>query len=202
MAILISMRIRIAIFPFLALLCACASNIPLEVREDISGEQITLAAVRSDMERYSGHKVRWGGTISSIQNKATDTWIEVVERPLGSYGRPQVSDQSDGRFLVRIDGFLDSATYRVNRSITVYGVLGDSVPGNIGEYSYTYPMVGAYSHYLWNDYDALERYDRYYGYPYRYYPYPYYFYPYRFGFGYNYGYFPHYYFGLGHDFYW
>ena len=196
------MRAYFILFPFMLALCACASNIPLEIREDISGEHITLGVVRADMDRFTGHKVRWGGTISSVQNKATDTWIEVVGRRLGSYGRPQVTDQSDGRFLVRIDGFLDSAIYRVNRPITVFGVLEGSVPGNIGEYSYTYPLVSAHSHYLWDDYDVEDRYDRYYGYPYRYYPYPYYFYPYRFGFGYHYGHFPHYYFGIGHHFHW
>ena len=197
------MRIRLAIYPFLALLCACASNIPLEIREDISGEHITLNAVRADVDRYTGHKVRWGGTISSVQNKATDTWVEVVGRRLGSYGRPQVTDQSEGRFLVRIDGFLDSAIYRVNRPITVYGILAGSVAGNIGEYSYTYPLVGAYSHYLWNDYEPPARYSRYYyGYPYGYYPYPYYFYPYWFDFGFRYRHFPHYYFGLHQHFHW
>jgi outer membrane lipoprotein len=196
------MRARFILFPFLLVLCACASNVPLEIREDISGEHITLDAVRSNVDRYNGHKVRWGGTISSVQNKATDTWIEVVGRYLGSYGRPQVTDQSEGRFLVRIDGFLDAAIYRVNRPITVYGLLEGSVSGNIGEYSYTYPLVRAYSHYLWNDYEPPARYAPYYDYPYGFYPYPYYFYPYRFDFGYRYGHFPRYYFGLHQRFPW
>ena len=196
------MRVHLALFPFIILLAGCASDIPLEIREDISGEQVTLGAVRSDVDQYTGHKVRWGGTIASVQNKATDTWLEVVGRRLGSFGRPLFTDQSDGRFLVRIDGFLDSATYRINRPITVYGILEGSVPGNIGEYSYSYPLVGAYSHYLWEDYDPYEQYDRYYGYPYRYYPYPYYFYPYGFNFGFNYGYFPNYYFGLHQHYHW
>ena len=197
------MRARLILFPFMLMLCACASNIPLEIRDDLSGEHITLDAVHSDMDRYTGHKVRWGGTISLVQNKATDTWIEVVDRRLGSYGRPELTDQSEGRFLVRFDGFLDSAIYRVNRPITVYGILESSVPGHIGEYSYTFPLVKAYTHYLWSDYEPSARYARYYyAYPYRYYPYPYYFYPYWFNFGFHYGHFPYYYFGLHQHFRW
>jgi len=181
---------RVILFPLMLVLGACAGNIPLEIREDISGEQITLDAVHSDINRYTGHKVRWGGIISQVRNKATETLIEVVGKRLGFYGRPQFIDQSGGRFLVRIDGFLDPAIYRVDRPITVYGVLEGSVQGNIGEYPYIYPLVKAYSHYLWDDYQSRARYARYY------YDYPYYFYPYWFNYGFYYGHFPYYYFRL------
>jgi outer membrane lipoprotein len=195
------MYARFMLFPFMLMMGACASNVPKEIREDISGEHITLDAVHSDINRYTGHKIRWGGIISSVQNKATDTWIEVVGKQLGFYGRPQPGDQSEGRFLARIDGFLDPAIYKVDRPVTVYGVLEGSVQGNIGEYSYTYPLVKAYSHYLWDDYGPRSRYARnYYDYPYRYYPY--YFYPYWFNFGFHYGHFPHYYFGSHQHYRW
>jgi len=195
---------RFTLFSCILLLCSCASNIPLEIRENVTEENITVDAARSDSKRFTGHKVRWGGTIASIQNKAQETWIEIVDRPLGSYGRPQINDQSAGRFLARVDGFLDSAIYKVDRPITVFGTIEESVPGNIGEYSYNYPTVRATSHYLWSEYDPYATYYGYpYGYyPYWYYPYPYYFYPYRYNFGFRYGYYPHYYFGLHQHFPW
>ena len=184
------------------MLCACASNIPLEIREDITGENITVDAARSDITRYTGRQVHWGGTISAVENKENDTWIEVVDRPLGSYGRPQISDQTAGRFLVRIDGFLDPAIYRVNRPITVYGTMEGGLMRPIDEHPYLYPLVKAQTYYLWDDYDPYARYARYYDDPYGYYPYPYYFYPYGFDFGYRYGYFPRYYFGLHQHYHW
>ena len=121
------MRVQLALFPFVILLAACASNIPLEIREDITGENITVNAARSDINRYTGRKVRWGGTIAAVENKASDTWIEVVDRRLGAYGRPLFTDQSGGRFLVHIDGFLDPAIYRVNRPITVFGIMESGI---------------------------------------------------------------------------
>jgi len=198
------MRSRFILLACILLLCSCASNVPLEIREDITDENITVDVARSDSNRFTGHKVRWGGTIASLKNKATDTWLEVVGRQLGAYGRPQITDQSMGRFMVRIEGFLDSAIYRVDRPITIFGVLEGSVAGNIGEYSYDFPLVRADSHYLWSDYDPYARYYDYpYGYyPYGYYPYPYYFYPYRYHLGFRYGYYPRYYFGLHHHFPW
>ena len=46
--------------------------------------------------------VRWGGAIASVENRRDETWIEIVERPLNT-------DKSAGRFLARVDGFLDPA---------------------------------------------------------------------------------------------
>ena len=192
------MRVHLALFPFIILLAACASNIPLEIREDITGENITVNAARSDINRYTGRKVRWGGTIAGVENKASDTWIEVVDRRLGAYGRPLFTDQSGGRFLVHIDGFLDPAIYRVDRPITVFGTMESGIMKPIDEHPYLYPLVRAQSYYLWEDYDPYARYPRDYGYPYGYYPY--FFNPYGFDLGFRYGYLPHYYIGL-HQYY-
>lgn len=151
--------------------------------------------------------MRWGGTIASVQNRADATWIEIVERELGAYGRPLETDRSEGRFLARFDGYLDASIYKVDRPITIFGVVKGQVSGFIGDYSYNFPLVHVASHYLWREHDPYADYryrDPYWDYPYWYYPYwyyphgyyPYYYSPYRFHFGFNYRHYPDYYFGL------
>lgn len=195
------MGTRLALFSFILLLVGCASNIPLEIRDDLTGGGITTNAVRADSNRYTGARVRWGGIIASVENKAEETWIEVVGKRLGAFGQPVLSrDQSTGRFLVRIDGFLDPDIYRKNRPITVFGTVEGLIVRAIDEYPYTYPLIRAQSYYLWQDYDYYPRYAHY-PYPYGYYPYPY-FYPYDITFGYHFGPYSRYHFGLHHHFHW
>lgn len=176
----------------LVLLVACASDVPLEIRQDISDNPVTINAVKSNIVRYKGTDVRWGGIIAAVDNNQSDTWIEVVGRDLGSYGQPVGLDDpaARGRFIARIDGFLDPAIYKVNRGITVYGRVEDSVNRSIDKHPYTYPLVKATSYYLWSNnvlYPQRAYYYPYYPYGF-YHPYgPYrYFYPYRFGYYHNY----------------
>lgn len=178
----------------LIMLGGCASNIPLEIRQDITDKNISVKAASENFDLNQGEPVRWGGTIVNVENNVTDTWIEITGKKLGSYGQPLETDQTQGRFIARIEGFLDPAIYKVDRGITVYGKVESRVVRQIDDYPYTYPLINAQSHYLWSE---SERY-RYYGYPY----YPYY-YPYRYGYhlGYGHGFYPRYRFGL-HHYYW
>ena len=198
------MRIIFSLLAALLFLAACASNVPVEIQQDVTNSNASIDAVRSDFSRYEGQKVRWGGTITSVENKVSDTWVEVVGRELGSYGRPKREDQSLGRFLVRIEGFLDPAIYKPDRELTIYGMVESRVVRQIDEHPYTYPLIKAQTYYLWDEYDRY--YDRYaYDYPYSYYPYGYY--PWHYNYGLQYGHhFGHhnpffgYHFGLFHHF--
>ena len=166
----------------LLLLTACAGNVPLNIRQPpVNNPGIREAG--TNLNQYLGQKVRWGGTISAIENKVTDTWIEIVGRELGSYGRPYANDESLGRFLVRIDGYLDPVIYEVNREITIYGVVESTITRKIDEYPYIYPLVKAEEYYLWPEYTYRDI--GYTGYDPYYYPYPFRYYS-RFGFGYGY----------------
>ena len=169
-------------------LTACAGNVPLTIRQPPADDP-GISKVRTDPVLYTGRQVRWGGTISAIENKATETWVEIVGRKLGSYGRPYTSDQSPGRFLVRIEGYLEPEIYTAKREITVYGVVESTITRKIDEFPYTYPLIKASEYYLWPRYTYRNyRYmDVYPYYPDYYSPflYPGHFYPYA-GFGYRY----------------
>ncbi len=182
-------KIIIPLSVVILMLSACASNIPIEIRQDAN--DISIDSVHSDFDLYKGQRIRWGGTITNVENNASDSWIEIVAKDLNSYGRPRITDHSLGRFIVRIDGFIDPAIYKTDRELTVYGVVESRVVRQIDEHSYTYPLIKAEKYYLWRDY--------YHGYYARSYYYPYY-YPYRYHYPFNYYYPYHFGFRFGHHF--
>ncbi len=116
----------------------------------------TLAAAREQPDAFLQTQVRWGGALARVDNRRDETWLEIVEQPLQDNGRPASADDSGGRFLARVAGFLDPAIYATGRPITVVGVLADPAPGQVGEYRYTYPVVLAERHQLWSERRAPE----------------------------------------------
>ena len=172
------------VVPLLAvagLVLAGCTTVPEAIRKP-PADDLQLAAVRPDPERYRDAVVRWGGLIAGVRNDANETVIEIVGRRLDSQGRPRDEDRSEGRFLARVGGFLDPAVYANSRELTVRGVLEGAVEQPIGEYRYRYPKVRVEQLYLWpvrlppDPY--YYRYDPYWTYPWYpwsrpyYYPYP------------------------------
>jgi outer membrane lipoprotein len=129
-------------------LAGCASDIPRPIRE-APDRNIPLAQTLKNPEQYRGTIVRWGGVISSVENRRDETWIEIVERSLDGDGQPRDTDKSAGRFLVRVQGFLDPAIYAPKRLITATGTLHGNSTRTIGEHLYTYPVVHAEHFHLW-----------------------------------------------------
>jgi outer membrane lipoprotein len=130
------------------LLAACASQIPEQIR-NVPENSPSVSAARAGIKRLIGARVRWGGTIANVENRESQTWIEVVARDLQDNARPRDSDRSQGRFLARVDGFLDPAIYSKGREITVVGSLDGQQTRAIDKYEYRYPVVDVQSYYLW-----------------------------------------------------
>lgn len=131
-----------------ALLAACASPVPQPIRNAPAGSPL-VGEVRSNVERYIGTRVRWGGTIANVANRESETWLEIVARDLQDNARPSESDRSHGRFIARVEGFLDPAIYSNDRQITVVGSIDGQRTRTIDEYEYEYPVVDVESYYLW-----------------------------------------------------
>lgn len=130
------------------LLGGCASQVPGPIREGVP-EGPGFKEIRQDPVAHVGERVRWGGTITEVENRESSTWIQVVARDLSNRGRPEREGRSKGRFIAVIEGFVDPAVYAENRLLTVVGRLQEPVTRKIGEYSYRFPVVRAESHYLW-----------------------------------------------------
>lgn len=107
------------------------------------------AQVRANPGNYAGMTVRWGGVIVAVENEAKESVVQVVSRPLARSTRPQETDESWGRFIVRLKGFIDPVDYAPGREITVIGAVDGVEERNIGTYRYSYPLVRATSYYLW-----------------------------------------------------
>lgn len=134
----------------LAQLAGCA--IPPPVYDPIEAADFQgppLAAVRAQPDAFLQMPVRWGGVIARVDNQREKTELEIVEQPLDGRGRPVADDDSAGRFLAQIPGFLDPAIYAVGRSITVVGLLTGTMPGRVGDYHDTFPVVTVDYHRLW-----------------------------------------------------
>lgn len=130
------------------ILSSCASNIPKDIRSDLEGAP-TLAQVHAQPDAFLSQRVRWGGKILKIENKQNASTITVVAFSLNSYGRPENTDQSPGRFIATVNQFLEPELYSKDREITVTGPLQKSVTQNVGEFAYNHPVVQVDNYYLW-----------------------------------------------------
>ncbi len=151
----------------LLLLGGCASNVPMTIQNK-PVPNISYSQVKDNISSNVGQTVRWGGKIISVENREQSTWVEILATRLKSFGRPGSQDKYQGRFIARIDGFLDPEYYAKDKQLTVYGQIEDELTKKIDEHAYQYPVIAVNEYYLWPDY-------RRYRHPY-YYPY---FYPYR-----------------------
>jgi len=176
------------IFSVLLILTGCAPVISKNLKEQ-ADPSLAFGDVIRNPEAFKGRTVVWGGEIIETTNEENgDTVLEVFQRPLSWREEPQETVASEGRFLVRVEKYLDPYVYRKGRKITVGGeILGEEVRP-IGKMDYRYPLVLSKEIYLWT----------YYYYPYSYYPYPYdygpsgYYYPwYPWGWGWGFGYYHH-----------
>ncbi len=141
------MRTLLMLFVVL-LATGCATDIPQAIGER-PPQDLGLAQARAAGQAALGRYVRWGGTIAGVENRAAETWVEIVERRLYRGGRPQQSDASGGRFLARVGYFLDPAVYAAGREVTVAGNVDAFVTRPIGDYPYGYVVLKAEVIYLW-----------------------------------------------------
>ena len=141
------MGTRFALGVTLALV-GCASVIPDDFQAG-ADRTLTLTDIWARPEASRGRTMVLGGEILQVTPKPSATEVEVLERPLGRQDRPEETDESRGRFIVVMDGFLDPAIYGPGREVTVVGDVEGVTPRPIGEVTYTFPLLrGRYLH-LW-----------------------------------------------------
>lgn len=128
---------------------ACAPVFPKEVTDRID-RHVFFKELKSDPDRFKGIWVMLGGVIVSSKNMQEGTLIEVLQKPLDSDGRPLETDQTEGRFLVESDQFLDSAVYHRERLITIVGEVAGKKAMPIDEIMYQFPLISAKALHLWS----------------------------------------------------
>lgn len=131
----------------LLLLSAC-SQVPELIRKAPVDNPMP-AEVQQEEQRFIGSHIRWGGSIVQVENKQSESWIEVVGRRLGTNGKPVTGDTSLGRFIAVIPGFIEPTIYQKDRLLTVYGKVEKTITRTVGDYDYLYPVIMTVEHYLW-----------------------------------------------------
>ena len=154
---------RLIIICCLVFFSGCAHVISKDLRNKVDPSLTFERAIQNPIA-YKGKTVVWGGEIvETINQKNGTTEIEVLQLPLDSTDAPKLSNDSEGRFLILANKYLDPYLYQKGRRITVAGeILGEQLKP-LGEMDYRYPLVSSKQIHLWEEY---------YYYPY---PYPYYY---------------------------
>ncbi|MCE5313267.1 MAG: Slp family lipoprotein [Nitrospiraceae bacterium] len=129
------------------LVAGCAHVISKEVLTS-AGPQPPSEKLFANPDIFKGKTVIVGGVIASSKNTADGTYIEVVSKPLSSTGRPQKTDTSYGRFIIRYTGFLETSVYAKDREITVAGIVNGTKTEKLGEIDYRYLLITAREIYL------------------------------------------------------
>lgn len=164
----------------LVLFSASCSVISSRLREQALPDR-PLPELLQNAEQYRGRTVILGGYIIETLNKPDQTLIKVLQTPLSFGDEPGEKDDSQGRFIVVHEGFLDPEVYKKDRIITVAGTIMGLESEDIGMCPYACLKIKSLQIHLWREYDYRYPYyspyyydDPYYYYPSRrYYPYPY-----------------------------
>ncbi|MDA8360468.1 MAG: Slp/YeaY family lipoprotein [Gammaproteobacteria bacterium] len=138
---------RIIVVGIILMLAGCAAPVPPALRAP-GVTRTSVVAARAHIVP-PGVMVRWGGVIGHVTNGARATWLQIISLPLREDGRPRRSLHSGGRFLARINGFLDPDVYAVGREVTVVGTFSGFKRETIGHFPYDFPVVHVRSQFLW-----------------------------------------------------
>jgi outer membrane lipoprotein len=104
---------------------------------------VLFEKLEADPDSFQGKIIIVGGEIAKVSNVHEGTLLEVIQRPLDYWGKPERTKKTGGRFLVFHQGTLNMLAYAPGINITVAGeVLGTSIP-MIGNKQYDYPVVSS-----------------------------------------------------------
>ena len=144
----------VSLLSLLLLVSACAGT-PDYTKYGASA--VTPQRISMQPQLAAGKAVLWGGLIMKTVNLKDRTQVEVLAYPLDGSERPQIDQQSLGRFIFEKPGYLEPASYTRQRQVTVVGTVTGTLPGRVGNADYNYPVVSVSQHTLWPRY---RRYDR------------------------------------------
>jgi outer membrane lipoprotein len=143
-------RQAILVVLIVAALTGCGSVISRQTLSRVD-RKVTFDDLRANPDAFIGRTVLVGGRIINTTARKEETWVEVLELPLGRRDRPEDTDASRGRFLVRFSGFCDPVVYAKGVGITVAGPVEGKRTLPLGETTYTYPVIGGLESHLWKE---------------------------------------------------
>jgi outer membrane lipoprotein len=140
----------------LALIAAGCANVPEQIEVANETNLASFESVVNGDGTSQGATARWGGEIINVENKKDYSEIEVLHYPSNNYGKPRSTQNSKGRFKVRVAEFIDPLVFEKGRLITFLGEIGAPADGIIGEQIYVYPVLVATGYHMWTDTEEYE----------------------------------------------
>ncbi len=134
--------------PLLSVIAFSCGPFSHQVMQEVTRE-IPYNEVFQAPETFRGSTILWGGVIVETVTRSNDTLIIIRETQLDFRKRPLNTDKSDGRFIIRHQGFLDPAIYSRGREVTVVGMVAGKEERPVGELLYPYPVIEPRSLKLW-----------------------------------------------------
>jgi outer membrane lipoprotein len=128
----------IAMFSIFFLVGCGTGVVSREFREEASAGP-PVSSIFKEPDAYAGQKIVLGGVIVNTTNENGETLIEVIEKPLDYYEKPEFDGTSRGRFIVVHKGYLKRNIYSKGREITVAG----EVAGKIKRKGMLYLMINS-----------------------------------------------------------
>ena len=173
------------VLPLIFILLTACSNLPTAI-QDPPAFDLGYQEAAMNITKYKNAPVRWGGTIVQVENEPNFSAIQVLSYPLGRYGRPDLDEPNQGRFVLKSPAFLDPGVYKKDTAITVAGVLQGDAERTVGNKTLRLPLVASTQLHLWEEVDYYPYYGGYGGYGFGFgsgfYPYGgFYGYPYNWG---------------------
>ena len=133
----------------MALSAGCARTFPQQITDRVD-KSITFDDLIKNPDAYKGKWVMFGGVIAASKTeKDGNSYLEIVQKPAESGGRPMQTDQTGGRFIAVSKQLLDPAIYASGREITVVGEVAGASVRPLGEIAYRYPLLTVEALHLW-----------------------------------------------------
>jgi outer membrane lipoprotein len=126
----------------------CAPVFPRQITDRVD-RHIAFKELLADPGKFKGSWVMLGGVIVSSRSAKEGTYLEILQKPLESDGRPVDTDATEGRFLVQSEEYLDSAVYHRGRFITIVGEVAGETTMPLDETTYRYPLLASKAMHLW-----------------------------------------------------
>jgi len=110
---------------------------------------VGLHKVQADFAAYRNESLRWGGKIINVTNKEKSSQAQLLFYPLDHSGRPQTVTETEGRFMISKDQFLDPAVYKEGVEVTVSGILTGKIKHKVGKKTLSLPILSVKHIHLW-----------------------------------------------------
>lgn len=135
---------------------ACTYAISRDIKAK-ADKTITFPMILSDPDTFKGKLVIMGGTIATLKNTKTGSYLEVVQKELDYWGKPERTETSSGRFIVFTPAYLDSWVYSAGRDITVAAEIAGTRHKANTEFDFKHPLLISKELKLWDRPEARKK---------------------------------------------